>query len=83
MRQVALLVELGRLQTEAVHDIDDGLFGVVEGLLAVLGAGVGAHVEALAADGDVLAVGLVDDVVDEFEAVGVGDDLVVGDEVLG
>ena len=40
------------------------------------------HTEGLTTDGDLLAVGLVDDVVDQLEVVGVGDDLVVGDDVL-
>lgn len=40
------------------------------------------HTEGLTTDGDLLAVGLVDDTVDLLEVVGVGDDLVVGDDVL-
>jgi hypothetical protein len=43
---------------------------------------VGQHTEGLTTDVDLLAVGLVDDIVDELEVVGVGDDLVLGDDVL-
>ena len=43
---------------------------------------MGQHTEGLTTDSDLLAVGLVDDVVDELEVVGVRDDLVVADEVL-
>lgn len=43
---------------------------------------MGRHTEGLTTDGDLLAVGLVDDIVDELDVVGVGDDLVVGDDVL-
>jgi hypothetical protein len=40
------------------------------------------HTEGLTTDVDLLAVGLVDDVVDQLKVVGVGDDLVVGDDIL-
>ena len=40
------------------------------------------HTEGLTTDGDLLAVGLVDDTVDLLDVVGVGDDLVVGEDVL-
>jgi hypothetical protein len=40
------------------------------------------HTEGLTTDGDLLAVGLVDDTVDLLEVVGVRDDLVVGEDVL-
>ena len=43
---------------------------------------MGQHTEGLTTDSDLLAVGLVDDVVDELEVVGVRDNLVVADEVL-
>jgi hypothetical protein len=43
---------------------------------------VGRHTEGLTTDVDLLAVGLVDNIVDELDVVGVGDDLVVGDDVL-
>lgn len=65
-----------------MSDIEDGLAGVVEGLLALLGGWVGANVDCLTTDGDLLAIGLVDDAVDLFEVVRVGDDLVAGDDVL-
>lgn len=41
------------------------------------------HTEGLTTDVDLLAVGLVDNVVDELEVVGVGDDLVIGENILG
>lgn len=40
------------------------------------------HTEALTTDGDLGAVGLVDDTVDLLDVVGVGDDLVTGENVL-
>lgn len=42
-----------------------------------------APTDVLAADGNPLAVGLVGDAIDLLQVVGVGDDLVTGDEVLG
>ena len=39
--------------------------------------------DVLSTDGDLLAVGLVDGAVDLLQVVGVGDELVIGDEVLG
>jgi hypothetical protein len=41
------------------------------------------HTEGLATNGDLGAVGLVDDAVNLLDVVRVGDDLVVGDDVLG
>lgn len=58
------------------------LLGVVDILASFFGRGVGARVERLAADGDLGAVGLVDDTVDLLEVVGVRDQLVAGDDVL-
>jgi len=80
--EVALLVEAGLLQAEAVGDVEDHLGVVVDGFLAFLGRWVGADVDALAAHRDLLAVGFVRDAVDLLEAVRVGDDLVAGDDVL-
>ena len=40
------------------------------------------HTEGLTTDVDLLAVGLVDNVVDQLKVIGVGDDLVVGDDIL-
>lgn len=45
----------------------------------VCGAG---HTEGLTTDGDLLAVGLVDNTVDLLEIIRVRDDLVVGDDIL-
>jgi acyl dehydratase len=42
----------------------------------------GIRTEALAANADLLAVGLICDTVDFLEVVRVGDDLVVGEDVL-
>jgi len=65
-----------------VCDIEDGLIGIVGTLLGLLRGCVGAGVEGLAANGDLSAVGLVDDAVDLLEVVGVRDELVAGDDVL-
>jgi hypothetical protein len=101
--EVALLVELGLLETERVDDIDLGLEAIVGTLLSLLGGSVGTsvcaglascrlqagargarlHTEGLATNGDLGAVGLVDDAVNLLDVVGVGDDLVLGDDVLG
>lgn len=63
-------------------DVEDRLAGIVEGLVAFFGRGIRADVDVLAADADLLAVGFVDDTVDFFQPVRVGDDLVAGDEIL-
>lgn len=80
--KVGLLVEAGLVQAERVHDIDLGLLGVVDIVAALLGRSVGTSVEGLTTDSDLGAVGLVDNAVDLLEVVGVGDELVVGDDVL-
>jgi hypothetical protein len=83
MREVALLVELRLVQAEGVGNVEHGLLGVLEVVSAtILSRGVGADVDVLAADSDLLAIGLVDGAVDFLEVVGVGDDLVIGDDVL-
>ncbi len=83
MREIALLVEVGLLQPERVDDIDDLLLLVLDVVAAAFfGRGVGADVDVVAADGDFLAVGLVDGAVDFFDVVGVRDELVAGDDVL-
>jgi len=83
MTQVGLLVEARLVQAERVDDIDDLLRVLVRTLVvAALGRRVGADVDVLAADGDLFAVGFVDGAVDLLEVVGVGDELVAGDDVL-
>ena len=82
MGKIRLLVELSLVQAERVDDINDGLGGVIGTLIGLLSRGVGANVDVVVADGDLLAVGLVGDAVDLLEVVRVGDDLVAGDEVL-
>ena len=82
MTQITLLVEARLLQPETMSDIEDGLGGIIKGLLAFFGGRVGANVDGLAANGYPLAVGFVDDAVNLFEVVRVGDDFVAGDEVL-
>ena len=71
MGEVGLLVKLRLVQTEAVGDVEHGLRLVLESLLAILGRGVAADVEGLAADVDLLAVGLVDSTVNLFKVVGI------------
>lgn len=82
MGKIRLLVELSLIQAERVDDINDGLSSVISTLVSLLGRGVGANVDVVVADGDLLAVGLVGDAVDLLEVIRVGDDLVTGDEVL-
>lgn len=82
MGKIRLLVELSLIQAERVDDINDGLSSVISTLVGLLGRGVGANVDVVVADGDLLAVGLVGDAVDLLEVIRVGDDLVTGDEVL-
>jgi hypothetical protein len=65
-----------------VHDIDDGDSGVLEFLLGFFGRSIGANINVVVANRDLLAVGLVYNTVNLFEVVRVGDDLVVGEEVL-
>lgn len=83
MLQVRLLIELGLVQPEGVDDVNDGLRRVIAALLGFFGGGVGADVDIVVADGDLLAVGFVDGAVDLFEFIGVGDQLVAGEDVLG
>lgn len=64
-------------------DIEDSLGGIFEVIAAsILSRGVGANVDVLAPKGNLSAVGFVDGAVDFFEVVGVGKDLVAGDDVL-
>lgn len=66
-----------------MHDIDDHLLSVFDALfLTTLGRRIAADIKTLAANGNLLAVGLVCYSVNLLEPVRVGDDLVVGDEVL-
>jgi len=44
--------------------------------------GAGEHTERLSTNGDLPAVGLVGNAVDQLEVIRVGDDLVIGDDVL-
>jgi hypothetical protein len=82
VREIALLVEARLIQTEAVDDINDLLRAIFESLLAFLSRRVGANVDVVVANGDFLAVSFVGDAINLLEVVGVGDDLVIGDEVL-
>lgn len=82
MREVRLLVELGLVQSEGVDDVNHGL-GLVLGIVSrVLGGSVGSNVDVANANADLLAVGLVDDIVDQLDVVGVGDELITSDDVL-
>jgi hypothetical protein len=66
-----------------VGNVEHGLGGVLEVVAAaVLGRGVGADVDVLAADGNFLAFSLVGGAIDLLEVVRVGDDLVTGNDVL-
>jgi len=82
MCEVGLLVEAGLVETERVDDIDDGLGTVLNTFVGLLGGRVGADVEVLGTEGDLLAVGLVNGAADLLEVVRVGDELVAGDDVL-
>lgn len=82
IRKITLLVELCLVQSEGVDDIDNGLCGVLDLLAGFFGRGIGANVDVFGADGDPRAVGLVNHAVNLLEVVGVGDDLVVGEDVL-
>jgi hypothetical protein len=82
--EVRLLVEAGGLQPEGVRDVVDRLgavLDVVVGGLLARRVRANVHVHALA-DGDGLALDLVHDAVDLLVLVGVGEDLVAGDDVL-
>jgi len=81
--KVGLLVEAGLVELESVDDVDLGLLGLVSAvLIAALGGSVGTGVEGLTTDGDLGAVGLVDDAVDKLEVVRVGNELVAADNIL-
>ena len=66
MTQITLLVEARLLQSETMSDIEDGLGGIIEGFFSLFGGRVGTDVDGLTTDGDLLAVGFVDDVVNQF-----------------
>ena len=70
------------IQPEAIDDIDDLLRPFLERLLLFFGGRVCANVDVVGALCDLSAVDFVDNVIDFFEIVGVGDDLVTGDDVL-
>ena len=80
--EVSLLVEASLVELESVDNVDLGLLLVVGLLLTTLGGSVGTGVEGLTTNGDLGAVGLVDDTVNLLEVVRVGDELVTGDDVL-
>lgn len=65
-----------------MDDIDNGLRSVLDIVTSFLGRGVGANVDVVGADGDSRAVGFIDDTVNLLEVVGVGNDLVVSEDVL-
>lgn len=70
------------IQSEPIDHIDD-LFGpFLERLLLIFGRRVCANVDVVSALCDLSAVDFVDNVVDIFEVVGVGDDLVAGNDIL-
>ena len=82
MAEIALLVEAGLLKSEGVDDINDLLGLVLSVVAALFSGGVGANVDTLTTDGNLLAVGFVDGAFDLLDVVGVGDQLVAGDDVL-
>jgi hypothetical protein len=66
-----------------VSNIQDHLSLVLDAVIvSSLGGWVPSHIIGLAPNRYLLAVGFVDDVVEKFGAVGVGDDLVASDNVL-
>ena len=71
-----------KVQPEAINDVDNLLCALLERLLVFFGRGVGANVDVVNAQCDLPAVDFVDDVVDFFEGIGVGDDFVAGYDVL-
>jgi len=65
-----------------VHDIDNSDSSVLEVLTSFFGRGVGANIDVVVANCDLLAISFVDDTVNLLEVVGVGDNLVVSEDVL-
>lgn len=80
--KITLLVELCLVQSEGVDNIDNGLRSVLDLFASFFSRSVGANVDVVGADGDSRAVGFVNNTVNLLEVVGVGDDLVVGEDVL-
>ena len=70
------------IQPEAINDVDDLLRSLLERLLLFFGGRICANVDVVGALCDFSAVDFVDDVINFFEVVGVGDDLVTGDDIL-
>ena len=70
------------VQPKPINNINDLLRPLLERLLLFFGRRVCANVDIVSALCDLSAVDFIDDVVDFFESVGVGDDLVAGYNVL-
>ena len=71
-----------KAQPEAIDHIDDLFCSLFECFLLFFSGRIGANVESVSAFGDFFAVDFVDDIIDIDEVIGVGDDLVAGDDIL-
>jgi hypothetical protein len=78
----ALLVESGALETERVDDVVDLDDLVINILGSLLGGSVGTGVNGESTLLDHGTIGLVDDAIDLLEIVGVGEELVTGEDIL-
>lgn len=79
--EVLLLVERGLLETERMHNVDDLLSAVLEGLGLLLGRGVSSNVDLALGDDNLGGVELDDDIVDLLGLVCVGAELITRNDV--
>jgi len=83
MAEILLLVERGLLETETVDSIDFCFDVFVDGfVITAFGRWVASYVEGFTTNPDLLAVGFIDYAINFLQIVGIGGDLVVGDDVL-
>lgn len=80
--QKGLLVKGCLLQTEGVDNVVDGLLGGVQFLVTTFSRWVGTDINVTVTNGNHLTVGLVDDIVNQLDVVGIRQKLVVRDDIL-
>jgi len=83
VRKITLLVKRRLRQAETVDNINDRLRGILDTLLlTTLGRGVTTNIKRFTANLDLCAVGFVCYTINFLEVVRVGNDFVLGDEIL-
>lgn len=70
------------MQPEAINNVDDLRCSILDRFLLFFGRRVSANVDIVSALCDLSAIDFVDNVVDIYEFVGIGDDFVAGYNIL-